>query len=178
MAHQQTANSQQPTAAGFTLIEMIFYVVLFTLLFGVIVQALLTISGTHREIAAIKNINNSASLAMERMVRDIRDADHVITSESSLATSSGVLTLALTSNNSETRTFEYNNNQVQLSKNGISQGSLTGSQVTVNDLIFHHITSGTSTAAVRITLDVEVQEQDVTKQRTFYDTAILRNAYK
>jgi len=161
---------------GFTLIEILFYIVLFTVLFAVISQTLLTISGTHDEISAIKNINNSASLALERMTRDIRDAHHVIVSESQLATSSGSLTLALTSDELETTTFRHTADGIELLKNDTVIGSLVGPSVTINELSFFHITSTTS-EAVRITMNTHATTSNSIKQHTFHTTAILRESY-
>lgn len=164
--------------SGFTLIETIFYIVLFTVLFAVIVQTLLTISGTHQEISAIKQINNGATVALERVTREIRDADHVLTGQSDLGTATGTIALAMDGSADTTRTVRLTDNgTLELLTNGTLEGPLTASAARVSEFRLHHLQNSTTSEAVRVTLGMRASTSDETRTATFRTTAILRDSY-
>jgi len=164
--------------SGFTLIEVIFYILLFTVLFGIIMQTLFTISGTHNDIAVTANTNETATLAVERIAREIRDAHHVITAGSTLGSAPGTLKLAMTSDASETHTIYQQDEQIHLDKNGSSQGPLTPSHTDISNLTFYHITTSDGPSAVRFSLTTTASSSNETKTVTFYNTAALRGSYQ
>lgn len=166
------------TQYGFTLVEVLFYIVLFTILFFTIMQTLLTISGTHNDIAVTANTNEAATLGVERITREIREADHVITSESTLGSSPGELTLAMTSDGSETRTIYQQNSRLQLDSNGVHQGPLTPKHTEISETVFYHITTADEPSAIRFSFTTLATSTDKTKETTFYSTAALRGSYK
>lgn len=175
---EQRRKPLERTLTGFTLVEVIFYIVLFTMLFGVIIHTLLTISGTYNRIAITANTNETATLAVERIAREIRDADHVITADSSLGTTPGTLALAMTTDGSETHTIYQDGERLYLDHNGARQGPLTPEHTEISNLIFYHITTADGRSAVRFSLTTTASSSDETKTTNFYNTAALRGSYQ
>src|SRR3954463_4374930 len=69
------ANSQSPTAncsRGFTLVEMIVAVALFSVVMLVCVGALLALVGANRKVHALQSVMNNLNVTLDGMVRSIR----------------------------------------------------------------------------------------------------------
>ncbi len=162
---------------GFTLLETLFYIALFTLLFAIIIQTLLTIGGTHQRIAALKHINDAGLTGMERLVREVRDADHIVLDQSDLGVTDGRLTLAYKADDTDTRSFYLAEERLYLDRNGVKEGPLTSRDARVTALTFHRV-NATSSEAVRIELAIEATSTDRVLAETFYNTAILRGSYR
>lgn len=78
---------------GFSLIEIVVYVAILTVLSALAVNILLAVSTALNSIRVTRSLNHTASVAMERMIREIRQAKDIVESESALGSSPGVLTL-------------------------------------------------------------------------------------
>jgi len=168
---------------GFTLVEMIIYLAIMTVITVALVRSLVVVFASNRASFADSNIRNSAYSAMENMVREIRGSQSIDTVNSVLYPSqSGVLQL----------------NQVDASGNpyivkfattsslalGMSKGSttpafvgpITANGTKVLNLIFTPINTGRS-QAVRIQMNLSASANGLTKTQWFYDTAVLRDSY-
>ncbi len=167
--------SSQPTR-GFSLVTVLVYVAIFSVLAMVIVNAFIIFKKNNRTIRTNQAIEAVAQTALERMVREIRGASAIDTTASTLGTSPGVLTLTTTdsSDNAATIQFFVSNGAIHLSENGIDQGPLSGTNVTVSSLVFRQITS-TQSKAVKI--EMTITSNDGSKSKNFYSTVVLRGSY-
>src|SRR3990167_4918000 len=68
----RTTNYALRTNAGFTLVEMIVAVGLFSLVMLVSVGALLALTGANRKAQALQSVMNNLNIALDGMVRSIR----------------------------------------------------------------------------------------------------------
>ncbi len=155
---------------GITLIETIIYMVLLTLVMGVIVQMLVAMGGVYRNIKLTREIESSGTIAMESMLREIRNASNVVTSGSTLEESPGKLIIAGTdeSFNPYNMTFDTAGGAIRVSKDGDAPAALTSSSVAVNYLLFNRVSTSTS-EGVRIELEIS--------GKRFYGFTVLRGSY-
>ncbi|HJN62668.1 MAG TPA: type II secretion system protein [Candidatus Paceibacterota bacterium] len=163
---------------GFTLIEMIVYVAILSIVFVLIINTLLIITRSYKSIKLTNDINNSASISLERIIREVRAAESVNTSSSILGSNPGKLVLNTTNNLGAPLVLDFyvENNSLKLNKNAVLSGVLTKDNVEVTGLIFRHITSSSS-QAVKIELTLTGTERNTTKIDSFYSTAVLRGSY-
>lgn len=160
--------------AGFTLVEMLIYlsmVLLFS--FGSItalfsLQDILASQKTDRLITATLNT------ALERMLFEIRQSDGVDTGASTLEATPGVLVL---DNDGNTFEFSLVGDELHLLENGVDQGSLSPSGVTVDKLRFYHYDNG-RTEAVRVYLEVTATVGDFTQTEKLYGAAVPHGSYE
>jgi Tfp pilus assembly protein PilE len=139
---------------GVTMIETITYVIILGILMTVIVEVTSAVLASDRQVEPVVSITASASTALERISREIRGSLSIATS-SILSQNPGTLVLETTTASGTAKTVALllnpTTNQVELWENGVFQGPLTTSGVTVTSLIFHHLTSGNS-QAIRVEL--------------------------
>ncbi len=81
------------TRRGFSLIEVVVYVAIFAVLSALTVNILLSFSQELAAIRVTRALNANAVVAMERIIREIRQAKDIVESESTLGSSPGALTL-------------------------------------------------------------------------------------
>lgn len=71
--------------------EVLIYVTLFAMIFAFVVSVLLSMSTAHIEAQRFRSVTSAANVSMERMVREIRDADEIVVNESTFDQSPGAL---------------------------------------------------------------------------------------
>lgn len=159
---------------GFSLVELIVY----TAILSIVVSAL-TITGisllkAFNYMQASADVAETATVALERITREIRFAYNVDTGASTFLVSPGVLTLETTdeSGNPETVTVSLTGGQVFMTQNGGEPVPLTRSSVTITSLVFTH-TVGTHTQAVRIEMTAQRAARENTIIKDFRTFAVL-----
>ncbi|MDO8590465.1 MAG: prepilin-type N-terminal cleavage/methylation domain-containing protein [bacterium] len=159
---------------GFSLVEMIIYVGLLALILVSLVNMLLGMSRAYGYLKFSQHIQTSAVIALDRMVRDIRNAESVSVPESVLDTSPGILTLNTTTATSSLQTLQFfvSNGALRVKQDGGDLGPLTLPDVTVDNLVFRQMNTGIS-EAVKIDLTLS----SGTHTANFYATALLRDSY-
>lgn len=163
---------------GFTLIEMVIYTVFVALIAIVSVNAILSMTKTFADLRIARDINNTATVAVERVVREIRNANDIQQAQSTFGTSPGRLTLDTTTSGGAPKTIEFyvDSGRLRVKEDDIDMGPLTSKNVTIDSLIFNLITTS-NTSAVKVTLQVTASRGNVSKTKTFYNTVSLRGTY-
>ena len=121
---------------GFTLIEMMIYLSLMTLITLVVIQSMVVVLRSNRNSFADTNIRNAGYGAMEGMVREIRASDSIAT------TSDGVLIMNQSNPTANIVQFSISSDSELNFYGGISTstmvliGPLTPKDVLVKNLIF------------------------------------------
>ena len=158
--------------------ETILYMVILTFVMGVIVQMLISIGGMYRGIKVTRELESSGTIAMERMLREIRNASSVITGESFLGTNPGVLTITGIDENLNPYKIKFSVSLgvLQIAKDSEDPVALTSSSGIVSYLLFTHVATSTS-EAIRIEMEVSGNSGPVPKSEKFYGFAILRGSY-
>ncbi len=166
-------NLKKQKNTGFTLVEMLVYLALMTVITLAVVQSVVVVLKSNRNSFAEINIRNSGYSAMEGMLREI----HL--SESIDQVSGGVLQMKQNTGTKIVK-FATSSSSVLNFYEGIGTptlvGPLTSKGVLVKSLIFTQINTGKS-FAVRIQMKLETTINNQTKSEWFYGTAILRGSY-
>lgn len=158
---------------GFSLLEMLIYISILTITAVIVVDILLSTAKSYNSFKISRSINSTVSTSLERMTREIRAADDVLLIGSTFDTHPGRLTLQIASTTSE---FYLDGNVLKIKEGGIDAGSLTSSKLSVDNLVFRLLDNGVS-KAVRIEMTLLGTERNITKAKTFYSFAVLRNSY-
>jgi type II secretory pathway pseudopilin PulG len=167
---------EQKQKKGFTLIETLIYVVLLVVILLLVVNSLLSYTASFRQLAALKAINQSAIVSLERMTRDVRSASSASTTASIFNTSPGRLVIVQASgSNSTTTKFYVVNGSLQLDVNNVNIGPLTPSNVGVTSLVFVLSTSSVS-QAIKIDMGLTATSSQVVRTKTFHSTIILKGS--
>jgi Tfp pilus assembly protein PilW len=161
---------------AFSLVEMLVYISVLTVVFLVIINTVLSFTSSYRTLAALRAADNAGMDSMERMTRDIRAAGTIVTAQSSFGTSAGILDIQATSNGvSTTSRYYIQNGIIDMDINGSFYGPLTNSDAVVTSLIFTELSTTTS-QAIKIDLTVEGVSGSVIKTKQFHSTIVLRGS--
>lgn len=164
---------------GFTLVETIVYLALFVILLVGIINSVLMLTGSYRNVRVSRSIESSAINTMDRIIREVRNADSIDYSQSNFGINPSALSLNTIdeSGNSGTVRFYVQGNRVYLQENGVVSGPLTNANVTVSSLVFRNITS-TSSTAVKVEMSISsTSTNSVFITRDFQGTAVIRGSY-
>lgn len=160
------------------MIETVLYIVLLVFVMGVIVQTLVAMTGVYRNIKLTHELESSGTIAMESMLREIRNASHVAVSGSILSSSLGQLSISGTDQSgiSYVITFDVSAGTIRISKDGSEPVALTSLSGTVTYLAFTHLINPNS-EAVRIELQMSGTAGAAAKTERFYGFTVLRGSY-
>lgn len=164
--------------SGFTLVEMIIYIAFFAVLSVVTVNATIMVMKSFYSLRITQNISQSATTALERMSREIRNAYDIDTVNSTFGTSPGRLTLSTKDNFGANTTVEFYvnaGNQLNMKIGTVDQGALMTKSVTITNLVFYLITNINS-KSIKIEMTLRDSRADITKTVKFYDTIVLRGS--
>lgn len=155
---------------GFSLVEMIVYIAILAIMLGIIMEVVVSITRTERIVESTRNIEDSATLFVERATREIRLAGNINIASSIFNTHPGKLIL-----NNATRTVEFyiSGTRIFMKENGVELGALTSSSTRVTSLKFFHSATSTS-EKIRVELSLEAGTSTHYRTETFYSTAITR----
>ncbi len=164
---------------GFSLIELLIYIAIISMVFGLFTQIVLSVSKSYAEIAVIRNLDTGAISAMERITREVRASSSIDAANTVLGTSPGVLSLNQVDSNGTRSTvlFKTNNQNIQMKRDGNDQGTFLPSGVAVSSLVFSSINSGNS-SAVKILMQLVGTSGKITRTKNYYNTIILRGSYQ
>lgn len=170
---------QNSACRGFTLVEMIIYIAFFAVLSLLAMQATIAVMRSFYVMRLTQNINQSATVALERMSREVRNAYDIDETQSTLGSSPGRLTLKTEDAMGTNTTIEFyvSNDQVRVKEGGVDRGSFLTKNTTVTNLIFRKITTLNS-QAVKIEMTLRDVRGSEAREAKFYDTIVLRGAIR
>jgi Tfp pilus assembly protein PilW len=162
------------TKKGFSLVEMLIYLGLLTLVFLIIIATILSFTSSYRTLAALRSLDHSATGALERITRDIRNATSVDTVNSTFLSNPGVLVLTTTQGGVSTTTRLYvETNVLKVNVNNVLVGPLTTSDVAVTNLVYTLSTS-TYSRAIKIDMTLQATNGPVVQTKTYHSTIVLK----
>jgi len=172
--HIQLTHAQK---GGYTLLETIIAMSILSLVLVVAVSTLSVFVRSYQSIQAVSRINSSATVALERITREIRRASSIDYINTTLNTHPGRLVLNSVYNGSITTIdFYFDNGVLKMKRGGVEIGALTRKNVTVDNLIFY-ISSGALSSIIRTDIDFTTTARGATTSATFYSSTVLRGAY-
>jgi len=167
-------NQNKNSIKGFTLIEMLVYLAVLLLAVSAMVTLFLSFDTTLLRNQTERELNHTAQITLERMVRDIREAttaDTAVSNQLTLETLSAATTTI----------FSLSGDDVLMTINGNTIGSLSSNEVQVDDLVFtKYETAGAEleTILVRVALTLSVSTKAASTTKTYYTSAVLRGSYE
>lgn len=172
-------NRKVSKISGVTLFETIVYIAIFAVLFILVINVLITMSGSFTEVERFRQVTTGGALPLERMSREIRDANSINVAESAFETSPGALTVNTkdAQGNSHTVHFFVTNQTLFIETDSDGGTPLVGDGVVVTNLIFRDI-SGDKSQAVKIELEVQNKNGSRKISIPFYNTIVLRGSYE
>jgi len=164
-------NQIQKVKGGYTLVEILFYIALFSVLTLAIIDSFVTMTKAFKEISIQSDLVQS-SLAIERMSREIRQAYGI----NSITTSDLKLNTKDELDNNETVRFLLSGSDIQLFENDVLTGNLNTPNIQVVNLSFTQITTVNGNA-IKISLSVKSGRDMTNRVENFYNTVLLRGDY-
>ncbi|MFH1956190.1 MAG: type II secretion system protein [Patescibacteria group bacterium] len=165
---------------GFTLIEIIIYTAILALIFALVVNSLAVVIKAFNQGRLAIKINNSAEVAVDRMVREIRAA-YDIDGNSVFDSHPGRLILItdslITPGSTTTLEFNLDLGRIMVEEEGDIVEALTSSDLTVTNLVFRQISASSTSKAIKIEMEIHGLSGNYQKTENFYNTAILRKSY-
>ncbi|MGH7141477.1 MAG: prepilin-type N-terminal cleavage/methylation domain-containing protein [Minisyncoccia bacterium] len=163
---------------GFSLVEMVIYIALLTLLLLALLSAVELMLRSWGDVQSRTALMQSGASSMEDMVRAIRNAGSINSGGSIFSASPGSLELNTTiSGSPTTQTFSVSGGMLEEVQGSDLAEALLQSGVSVESLTFYEITTPNS-QAVRIVLQLQGASTGASPlSATFYDTAVLRGSY-
>lgn len=160
---------------GFSLVEMLIYVAILLIMLIVIINVVLSVAGSDKVIRALRNIENSAALAIERINREARSADAIVVASSIFDSHPGKLVLSSEIGGGPPRTVEFYllDGQLILKEDGVDTGALTSAEATVTSLVFRRFASST-VEGVRTEISLTSGTSTSFRSETFYTSVLLR----
>lgn len=163
---------------GFTLVEMIIYVAFFAVLSVLSVNATILVMRSFYTLRITQNISQSATTAMERLSREIRNAYDIDTTNSTFSSSPGRLTLKTKDAGGANTTVEFYvdaSNQLNMKVGGVDQGSLLVKSVSVANLTFTSL-STLNSKAVKVEMTLSDTRSSIARTIKLYDTIVIRGS--
>jgi len=141
---------------GFTLVEMIVAVSIFTIVVFVSVGALLAIADANRKANALRTVMDNLNFAMESMARSIRTGDDYSCSGGDNCPSGGN-SLTFTDQNSQTVTYRYEaaTKSISVQKGAGAFTNITSPEVTIDSLTFYVNGVGSDGAQPRVVISIQ-----------------------
>ncbi len=156
---------------GFTLIEMIVAVGVFTITITIILASFLNITDIQRKTAAIRTINDNLNFSLETMMREIR-------SGTSYSVGGGGTSLSIVNNYKKNIVYSLNtaDNQIERSEEGGPGIALTAPEVKITKLFF--VVNNNFQPLVTIVINGETGENEKTKSVFDLQTTISQRQPK
>lgn len=156
---------------GFTLIELVIYIALISVLLLIISQIFIASLDVQMESEAVSSVDQDGRFLLSRLGYDIGRAESVAV-PSSFGTPSETLTLII---NGDTYTYERQNDQLLLT-GPLGDDQLTSSLTKLTSLSFETIgnTGGVPTVQVSFTLESVTISETGVKEETYQTTFGLR----
>ncbi len=162
---------------GYTLVEAIIYIAILAVLAVTFVNLLFTMTQSYTKFRLERDIVSSASLGLERMVRETRQAKS-LDPASILGNNPGRLLLNTTDDVgvATTRDFYLFLGTLMVKEGSGQAASTTAKNVTVDNLVFRQINTANS-SAVKIEMTLTAKRGATARTEKFYSTAVLRGSY-
>lgn len=155
---------------GYSVLELIFYISFFAILVLLVINSMLTMSRSFKETAIYADLNQG-SFVMERISREVRQADSV----SSISNTNLRLN---TSYGGTAKTVEFiiSGTDMQFWDDGVLVGNLNSDSINIENVSFTSILTSAG-SAVRVVFSLRSDKDASGRVEYFYNTIVLRGDY-
>ena len=170
-------SKRQRGSRGLSIVEALISVAILVFVFSIVVSVVVVLAQGQGHIRVSRRLDSAAIISMERMTRTIRNASAFDIARSVFDTHPGRLSVIETGEGVSTTTlFSLSGATLMVGENGITEGPLTSSLVSVDSLIFRHIVTPVS-EGVRIEMQVSSVYGTTTGKAALYTTVFARGSY-
>ncbi|MDQ3076112.1 MAG: prepilin-type N-terminal cleavage/methylation domain-containing protein [bacterium] len=165
------------TNRGVSLVELLFYIAVFSVLFLVVINSMIFMTRSFRETVINTDLTQSANI-MERMSREIRSAS-AINTLSSTSLKLDIVGINPTPGSPESGVrFTLSGTNIELydGSNALI-GNLNSPNISVTALNFTQISTSEG-SAVKVFMTVKSKRYNSVRTENFYDTVVLRGSYQ
>ena len=164
---------------GSSLLETLIYAAILGMVAIFSTGSILAMMRSYSSVKMSRDLNFSASVAMERMTNEIRLANDIDDDGSAFAISPGRLKLNTIDGSGNPATVEFflSGTGIFVKEGAGAPEALTASTTEITNLVFNKITSSAVSKAVKISLTAKAKGSRMEKTEKFYNTAILRGSY-
>lgn len=155
--------------SGYTLIEIVIYIAVLAMISIIVVNSFIVSLSSSKIAFSKRNLQEAGINIIERMTREIRDAGDIVDANSIFDNNPGAIEV----DGANIIKFNINSGSLDMYKDDVLYGSLSGPKVTVSSLVFRKIVTPTS-EAVKIEL---VLMDSLGRSANFYNTVVLRGSY-
>lgn len=172
---ERHTNTKSGQMGGTTLVELMVYITILTIVSVALIAAVNSIFSTLAELRVREEIAQTGVVTLERITREIRKASDIDVFSSTLGSSPGILVLDTedSSGNPTTMTIEVTGGKVTLQEGIGVLVPLSRTGVTVDSLIFTRM-SGTNTEGVLVELTVSKDIRGTTITKEYRTFAVLK----
>lgn len=144
-------------------------------MFVVIINTVLSFTHSYRDLVVLRSLDRSAMTILERMTREIRNANSINTGQSTFGVNPGALSIIKTANALSTTTrFYVESGVMKVATNGIYTGPLTHSRTSVANLLLTQITG--TTTAIKIDMTLTASSGPTVRTKLFHTTIIMKES--
>lgn len=137
---------------GFTLVELMIYMALISILAVVFVSFAFDVIGTSEKGRLRQELQQNARFAMDRMTQEIRASASVNTGASTFGVHPGVLSLGTNDGATNPTIFDVDAGVLRVKLGAASAAALTDSKFAVTNLAFENLSVSGRTSNIRINL--------------------------
>ena len=173
---KENNNSNKNRKSGYSLVETLVYVAIFSILSVVVVRTIVVMMRSFSETVVIRDFLKT-SFIMERVSREIRIAES--TDPTSIFDSSpGYLKINSTDDSGNPKIVEFQliGTDLQLKENSVVIGNLNIANIKIISLIFRQISTPQG-EAIKIEMSIQNINDKSARIENFYDTVEMRGGY-
>lgn len=158
--------------SGYTLVEVLVYLILFSILSLVLIQAMITMMRSFKETRIYGELIQGGEV-MEKIGREIKQAYGI----NSINSNTLILNTKDENGNNKTIQFSLSNSNIQFLENGSLSGNLNTPNISVTALSFAQITTPKG-KAVKTSFAIRANDDSSVHTENFYNTTVLRGDYQ
>ncbi|MBN2016049.1 prepilin-type N-terminal cleavage/methylation domain-containing protein [Candidatus Dojkabacteria bacterium] len=160
---------------AFSLIELLLYIAIVSVVLGVISTFLITLLQARVKNQTISEVEQQGVQVMQVITQTIRNSEDI--NSPSAGSSAAALSLDVVEAAKDPTTFDLSNDTVRVTEGAGSAIDLTNSKVVVTDLTFENLTRSGTPGVVRVTFTIthinESGRNEFDYSKTFYGSASL-----
>jgi len=158
-------------AKGYAILELLFYIALFSILSLVVINAMIIMARSFKETALQAEFMQGGGI-MERISREIRASYSI----NSISANNLKLNTKDDAGANKTVEFLLSGSNIQLLENDVITGNLNNPDMIITDLSFTEITTAEG-KAVKVFFSFNSSNDVLGRTQDFYDTIVLRGNY-
>lgn len=170
-------NNNRNLERGAGIVEIIIYISILVVVTFFVIQSVLWLTESHRQVSLNRDVEYSAGGAMETMLKEVREASSINSGASSFGSNPGTLFLNGVRNGvGYSVSFSVVDGVIYVSRDGSTPQAITSSSVSVSNLIFR-TAQNTNSDGVKIEIEVSGSRGNYSKSVAFENFAVLRGSY-